>query len=63
MGLSFDDSQETMVQNAGRPPDEQEDEDLDGYALWHFPDHSVHVLYDNMENHLLRITLAAPGFF
>lgn len=46
----------------GRQPDEQEDDDLDGYALWHFPNYDLHVLYDNMKNRLLRVTLMAPGF-
>lgn len=61
LGLFFDDSQQTMLEKVGRDPDEQEDDDFEGYALWHFPEFSLHVLYNNMENHLLRVTLMALG--
>jgi hypothetical protein len=60
--LSFDDTQQRMLDKIGLPPDEQEDEDFDGFALWHFPEFSLHVLYSNMENQLLRVTFMAPGY-
>jgi hypothetical protein len=63
LGLSFDDSQETMVGKVGRPPDHRRDDRFSGAALWHFPEFSVEVLYNNIDNHLLRITLMAPGFW
>jgi hypothetical protein len=62
-GLLFDDTQQRMLEKVGRQPDEQEDEGLGGYALWHFPEVSLHVLYSNLKNHLLRVTIGAPGFF
>jgi hypothetical protein len=61
-GLAFDDTQDTMRAKVRRKPQEQEDDDLDGYALWRFPEFSLHVLYDNMKNRLLRISILAPGF-
>jgi hypothetical protein len=61
-GLSFDATQEALIAAVGRQPDEQEDDDLDGYAMWHFPNFDLHVLYDNVKNRLLRVTLMAPGF-
>lgn len=60
--LTFDDTQDTLFSKIGRRPDEQEDEKFDGYALWRFPDYSLHVLYSNMDNNLMQITLEAPGF-
>jgi hypothetical protein len=60
--LSFDDTQAIALKKPGRPPDEQKDEQFSGYAVWHFPDFSLKVLYNNVENHLLRVTLMAPGF-
>ena len=63
MRLSFDDTQLAMIKKVGRPPDDQEDEDFEGYALWHLPEFSLHVGYDNIENHLLRVTLMAPGYW
>lgn len=60
--LSFDDTQATMLAKLRREPDEQEDDDIDGYALWRFADFSLHVLYDNMKNQLLRVSIMAPGF-
>lgn len=60
--LSFDDTQNTLFSKIGRTPDEQKDEKFEGYALWRFPDYSLHVLYSNMDNYLVQITLEAPGF-
>lgn len=61
-GLAFDDTQATLQTKLEREPDEQKDDDIDGYALWRFANFSLHVLYDNMKNRLLRITIMAPGF-
>lgn len=60
--LSFDDTQDTLFSKVGRTPDEQGDDKFDGYALWRFPEYSLHVLYSNMDNYLVQITLGAPGF-
>jgi hypothetical protein len=60
--LRFDDTQETLFTKVGRKPDAQEDEDFSGFALWHFPEASLHVMYSNVENHLMRVMIMAPGF-
>ena len=61
-GLAFDDTQRLIQAKVGRKPNEHEDDDLDGYALWRFHDYSLHILYDNMKNRLQRISIMAPGF-
>jgi len=61
--LAFEDSPETLFQKITRRPDAQEDDELVGFALWHFPTHSLHVLYSQVDNRLLRITLMAPGYW
>jgi hypothetical protein len=61
-GLIFDDSQETMTGKVGRTPDKQQDDRFKGLATWHFSDFSLEVMYNNIENHLVRISLMAPGF-
>ncbi len=61
--LTFEDSPETLFQKIPRRPDDQDDDELAGFALWHFPTHSVHVLYSHVDNRLLRITLMAPGYW
>jgi hypothetical protein len=61
-GLAFDDSQRSSQAKIRRKPDEQKDDDLDGYAEWRFREYSLHVMYDNMKNRLLRISIMAPGF-
>jgi len=62
LGLSFDDTQETAIAKVGRAPDERKDERFKGYARWHFPEMSVEIMYNNIENHLVRVSLMAPGF-
>lgn len=61
--MTFADSPEMAVRKMGRAPDEQEDDDFTGYAIWHEPDASVHVLYNAMENRLARVSLIAPGYW
>jgi hypothetical protein len=61
-GLSFDDTQDTMVSKMGCAPDKQEDDYFSGIAVWHFNEYSVEVLYNNIENHLLRVMLMSSGF-
>ncbi|MFY9268387.1 MAG: hypothetical protein WAO55_01420 [Candidatus Manganitrophaceae bacterium] len=60
--LSFDDTQQRMIEKVGRPPDEQDDDDLEGFGLWYFEGYSLHVYYSNMDNRLYRVTLMAPGY-
>lgn len=60
--LSFDDTQTVMFEKVGRPADEHEDDFFSGAARWYFEEFSLEVLYNNIENHLLRVTIMAPGF-
>jgi hypothetical protein len=60
--LTFDDTPETMIFKVGREPDERTDERFTGIARWHRPEGSLEVIYNNIENHLVRISLMAPGF-
>jgi hypothetical protein len=62
VGLTFDDTQSTTVEKVGREPDERKDERFSGIARWHFPELSLEVMYNNIENHVVRISLMAPGF-
>jgi hypothetical protein len=63
LDLNFDDSPETLFAKLKVSPAKQEDGNLTGHALWHFPTVSLHVLYSTIENHLFRITLMAPGYW
>lgn len=62
-GLSFDDSPEELIAKIGKAPVQQSDDRLTGYALWHFENASLHVLYSNFDNQLQRILLMAPGYW
>ncbi len=62
-GLSFDDSPEELFQKIPTPPDARNDAELIGSARWHRPTYSLHVLYSHVDNRLLRVTLAAPGYW
>lgn len=61
--LTFDDSPETLITKLNRPPVVQDDSKTTGRALWHFDTCSLHVLYSNIDNHLIRIMLMAPGYW
>lgn len=60
-GLDFEDSPETLFAKMQVPPVQQDAEGLAGYAVWHLDDYTMHVLYSNLYNRLLRVTLHAPG--
>lgn len=62
-GLDFGDTQRDMGKKIGVPPALHHDVELSGYAVWHFADAGLNVVYSNLENRLLRITLMAPGFW
>ncbi|WGS51127.1 hypothetical protein LFL96_06385 [Paraburkholderia sp. D15] len=62
-GLFFDDSPDELLAKLGRRPDLHRDGRLTGFALWHFDDVSLHVLYSNFENHILRVTLMSAGYW
>lgn len=61
LGLGFDDSPETLFRKILVPPARHEDDGLSGYALWHFEDYTLHILYSNLFNRILRVKLIAPG--
>ncbi len=60
-GLDFDDSPEMLFAKIGAQPVQHADTALTGHAVWHFGDSTLHVLYSNLDNRLLRIKLIAPG--
>jgi hypothetical protein len=62
-GIQFNDPQDVLFGKVGREPDQMEDHDLEGFALWHFPRFSLHLLYSNFENVLIRATVMQPGFW
>lgn len=60
-GLDFEDSPEILFQKIKDQPVQQSDSALTGHAVWHFDDYTLHVLYSNLDNRLLRVKLIAPG--
>lgn len=64
-GLSFEDDPLALFrkvsQRAKVRPVQQRDTALTGHVVWHLEDHTLHVLYSNVDNRLLRIKLIAPG--
>lgn len=61
--LAFSDTQAELLTKVGETPAEQSDDKLSGVAVWHLPDYTLQVLYSNLENRLLRVTLIAPGYW
>jgi hypothetical protein len=62
-GLNFADTQADLRRKIGCAPAEQTDAELCGLAVWHFPTYTLSVLYSNLENHLLRLTLMTPEYW
>jgi hypothetical protein len=60
-GLNFDDSPEQLFSKIRLKPVQQADLTHTGHAVWHFDDCTMHVLYSNLDNRLLRVKLMAPG--
>jgi hypothetical protein len=63
LDIRFDDPQNIIFDKIGRAPNWQKNADLQGFAVWHFPTVSLHLLYSNLENYLLRVTLMQHGFW
>lgn len=61
LGLNFDDSPETLFAKISETPIQQSDSALSGHGVWHFPDYTLHILYSNLDNRILRVKLIAPG--
>lgn len=59
--LNFEDSPEVLFEKIPSSPVQQGDSALTGHAVWHFDNYTLHVLYSNVDNRLLRIKLIAPG--
>ena len=62
-GLSFEDSPQMLLNKITAMPDKHDDSVTTGRALWHLPQCSLQVLYSNIDNHLFRIMLMAPGYW
>ncbi|WP_255987376.1 hypothetical protein [Chitinolyticbacter albus] len=60
-GLDFEDDPEALFRKIPDQPVQQSDSALTGHAVWHFADYTLHVLYSNLDNRLLRVKLIAPG--
>lgn len=60
-GLGFEDDPTTLFRKIPFPPVQHLDSALTGHAVWHCDDYTVHVLYSNLDNRLLRVKLIAPG--
>jgi hypothetical protein len=61
-GMVFEDSQATLMAKVGSAPAEHIDELFTGRAVWHFQRFSLSVLYSNLENRLLRVSMMARRF-
>jgi hypothetical protein len=61
LGLRFADDPETLFRKLAREPAEQDEDRVSGYARWHLPEASIHVLYSTVDNTLLRVMWTVPG--
>ncbi|WP_155274236.1 hypothetical protein [Pseudomonas chlororaphis] len=60
-GLEFEDSPEVLFSKIPNAPVQKADSALTGYAVWHLRQYTLHVLYSNIDNRLLRVKMIAPG--
>ncbi len=60
-GLSFRTAYPDILAVVGRAPDVESDEDLGGFAVWNFKDHTMHIRHDNVDNLILSVGVFAPG--
>jgi hypothetical protein len=58
--LDFEDSPEVLLSKVRGKPKQQADSALTGFARWPLERYDLHVLYSNVDNRLLRITLSDP---
>ncbi len=56
-GITFDDGPDTVLAKLGRPADQQEFDEMDGFHRWQFPFYDLHVLYSLPEDRVYRVTL------
>lgn len=59
-GLDFEDSPEDLFRKLDAEPVQQADSALTGHAVWHLKDNTLHVLYSNVDNRLIRVKVSAP---
>lgn len=59
--LDFEDCPRALFLKISTPPSKQGNSDLTGYAVWHFAQYTLHVLFSNIENRLIRVKLTTPG--
>lgn len=60
-GLDFADSPTIAREKVGICPSEESDSPTTGHVVWTFLTYTLHILYSNFDNSLLRVTLRAPG--
>ncbi|HGW5896490.1 TPA: hypothetical protein ACNIOJ_004592 [Pseudomonas aeruginosa] len=60
-GLDFEDSPTTLFSKISSPPAQQANTKLTGYSVWHFEEYTLHVLFSNVDNRLVRVKMIAPG--
>jgi hypothetical protein len=60
-GLDFEDSPEVLFRKISQTPVQRSNGPTTGHAVWHFDECTLHVLYSNLDNRLLRIKLISPG--
>jgi len=63
-GLAFDDSQTELFKKVNGTPSKHEDDadELVGLVEWNFKDFTLSVIYSNVENRILRVSVMDPGF-
>ncbi len=59
--LDFEDSPNTLFHKLSTDTLQVGDTALTGFGVWDFPDYTLHVLYSNVDNRVLRVKLIAPG--
>ncbi|MBP0714329.1 hypothetical protein ABXK61_13500 [Burkholderia sola] len=60
-GLDFEDSPATLFSKISETPAQQSNTELTGHAVWHFDEYTLHVLFSNIDNRLIRVKIIAPG--
>ncbi len=61
MNLSFSDSPLTLREKLGVEPIQESDSPTTGHGVWELPEFTLHVLYSNVDNQLIKVTMRAPG--
>lgn len=59
-GLDFEDSPEDLFRKLNAAPVQQADSALTGHGVWQLGDYTLHVLYSNVDNRLIRVKVSVP---